>query len=206
VWFRVTVTGRGLVPQTKTVSVRIANPYRPSAPDNADIPESGVPVTAALFGNHPIVGTPEHAGTVRLWDTSTSWNAIERSRGVYTWAALDRAVDAAEAAGHDETVAKGGEPGTDFTGYGNGIGAGIACFGGIHGVSDGDHIVRIGQAVTGLAAGETVDDALALGAAHEMADALLVAVQGAGAEVVAGGKGGAEFFGAMGAAGLHEGH
>ena len=128
VWFRVTVTGRGLVPQAKSASVRILNPYRPSAPDNADIPESGVPVTATLFGNHPIVGTPEHAGTVRLWDTSTSWNAIERSRGVYTWAALDRAVAAAEAAGQEVLLVLGGTPewaavaaapGSEFAGTGS---------------------------------------------------------------------------------------
>lgn len=110
VWFRVTVTGRGMVPQKKTLSVRIANPYRPSAPDNADIPEAGVPVTATLFGNHPIIGSPEHAGTVRLWDTSTSWNKIERSRGSYTWGALDRAVGAAEAAGQEVLLVLGGTP------------------------------------------------------------------------------------------------
>lgn len=128
VWFRVTVTGRGLVPQTKTASVRIANPYRPSAPDNADIPESGVPVTATLFGNHPIIGSPEHAGTVRLWDTSTSWNKIERSRGTYTWGALDREVAAAEAAGQEVLLVLGGTPewaavapapGSEFAGAGS---------------------------------------------------------------------------------------
>ena len=78
-WLRVTVTGKGLKPQVKTTSVRITNPYRPTAPDNADIPEEGVLVTGSLFGNHPVAGTPEFASTVRLWDTSTSWNKIERS-------------------------------------------------------------------------------------------------------------------------------
>jgi hypothetical protein len=128
VWFRVTVTGRGVVPQTRTVSVRITNPYRPSAPDNVDIPESGVPVAATLFGNHPIIGSPEYAGTVRLWDTSTSWNKIERTRGSYTWGALDRAVAAAEAAGQEvllvlggtpEWAAVGPAPGSEFAGTGS---------------------------------------------------------------------------------------
>ncbi len=110
VWLRTVVTGKGLKPQQKTVSVKIANPYRPSQPDNADVPESGVPVTAALFGNHPIQGSPEFAGTVRLWDTSTSWNKIERTQGTYTWGALDRDVAAAEAAGQDVMLVLGGTP------------------------------------------------------------------------------------------------
>ena len=128
VWLRTTVTGRGLVPQVRTISVRVTNPYRPSQPDNADIPESGVPVTATLFGNHPIVGTPEHAGTVRLWDTSTSWNRIERQRGQYQWGALDKAVSAAEAAGQQVLLVLGGTPswaavapapGAEFAGEGS---------------------------------------------------------------------------------------
>ena len=110
VWLRTTVAWPGRAPQQRTVSVRIANPYRPSAPDNAAIPEAGVAVTGALFGNHPIIGTPEFAGTVRLWDTSTSWNRIERSRGQFTWGALDRAVAAAEAAGQEVLLVLGGTP------------------------------------------------------------------------------------------------
>jgi hypothetical protein len=128
VWLRVTVTGKGLKPQIKTTRVRITNPYRPSAPDNANIPEAGVPVTGELFGNHPVAGTPEFASTVRLWDTSTSWNAIERSRGTYSWRALDRAVAAAEAAGQEVLLVLGGTPewaaiapapGSEFAGTGS---------------------------------------------------------------------------------------
>ncbi len=128
VWLRVTVTGKGLEPQVKTTSVRITNPYRPTAPDNADIPESGVLVTGSLFGNHPVAGTPEFAGTVRLWDTSTSWNQIERSRGTYSWRALDRAVAAAESAGQEVLLVLGGTPewaaigpapGSEFAGTGS---------------------------------------------------------------------------------------
>ena len=128
VWLRVTVTGSGLKPQVKTTSVRIPNPYRPTAPDNADIPESGVPVTGSLFGSHPVAGTPDYASTVRLWDTSTSWNRIERSRGTFTWGALDRAVAAAEAAGQEVLLVLGGTPewaaigpapGSEFAGTGS---------------------------------------------------------------------------------------
>jgi hypothetical protein len=127
-YLRTTVTGPGLKPQLKTVGLRIANPYQPSNPDNADIPEAGIPVTAALFGNHPIIGSPEFAGTVRLWDTSTSWNKIEKSRGNFEWAALDRAVSAAEASGQQVLLVLGGTPewaavaqapGSEFAGAGS---------------------------------------------------------------------------------------
>ena len=128
VWLRVVVTGSDVKPQQRTVSVRIVNPYRPSQPDNVAIPESGVPVTPLLFGNHPIDGPPEYAGTVRLWDTSTSWNRIERKQGQYSWAALDRAVGQAEAAGQQvllvlggtpEWAAVGGAPGQELAGTGS---------------------------------------------------------------------------------------
>ena len=128
VWLRTTVTGKGLAPQTKTITVRITNPYRPTEPDNADIPEEGVPVTGTLFGNHPIIGTPEFAGAVRLWDVSTSWNLIERQRGRYTWGALDRQVAKAEAAGQQVLLVLGGTPewaavakapGAEFAGAGS---------------------------------------------------------------------------------------
>lgn len=107
---RITVSGRGLVPRVRTVSVRVTNPYRPVAPDNADIPESGITVPATLFGNHPVLGVPEFAATVRLWDTSTSWNQIEPARGRYAWTALDRAVDAAEGNGQEVLLVLGGTP------------------------------------------------------------------------------------------------
>ena len=128
VWLRTTVTGSGLRPQVRTISIRISNPYRPSAPDDADLPEAGITVPGTLFGNHPIIGTPENAGTVRLWDTSTSWNRIERERGVFQWGALDRSVAAAEAAGQEVLLVLGGTPswaavaqapGAEFAGEGS---------------------------------------------------------------------------------------
>ena len=128
VWLRTVVTGAGIKPQQRTISVKVANPYRPSAPDDVTLPESGIVVAGTLFGNHPIIGSPEGAGTVRLWDTSTSWNAIERQRGQYTWGALDRAVAAAEAAGQEVLLVLGGTPewaavaqapGAEFAGTGS---------------------------------------------------------------------------------------
>ena len=109
-YLRTRVTGQGLTARQKTISVRVTNPYRPTEPDNAATPEAGLPVTATLFGNHPIVGTPEFAGTVRLWDVSTSWNQIERQRGRYSWGALDREVAKAEAAGQQVLLVLGGTP------------------------------------------------------------------------------------------------
>lgn len=127
-WLRTEVVGKGLRTQARTVSVRITNPYRPSAPDNADIPESGIVVPGTLFGNHPIVGIPDDAGTVRLWDTSTSWNQIEPTRGQFAWDALDRAVSAAQSAGQEVLLVLGGTPswaaigpapGSEFAGTGS---------------------------------------------------------------------------------------
>lgn len=109
-WLRTEVRGKGVPLQRKTVTTRIINPYRPTEPDNVSIPEQGVPVTATLFGNHPIVGTPEFAGTVRLWDVGTSWNMIERQRGQFSWGALDREVAKAEAAGQQVLLVLGGTP------------------------------------------------------------------------------------------------
>ncbi|MFY9231442.1 MAG: hypothetical protein WAO50_05950 [Candidatus Nanopelagicales bacterium] len=128
IWLRAEVREGKKVVQARQTSVRITNPYRPTEPDNAQIPEEGVPVSGTLFGNHPIVGTPEFAGTVRLWDVSTSWNQIERRRGVYTWEALDREVAKAEAAGQQvllvlggtpEWAAVGPAPGAEFAGPGS---------------------------------------------------------------------------------------
>ena len=125
---RVVVKGKGLKPLTKTKQLRITNPYRPTAPDDADIPEAGVIVSGALFGNHPVEGTPEGAGTVRLWDTSTAWNQVETSRGVFAWDALDRAVSRAESAGQEVLLVLGGTPrwaavgpapGSEFAGPGS---------------------------------------------------------------------------------------
>jgi hypothetical protein len=125
---RVTVTGAGLKKRTKTTAMRITNPYRPTAPDDATIPEAGIVVSGALFGNHPVEGTPEGAGTVRLWDTATAWNQIEPSRGVFAWDALDRAVSRAESAGQEVLLVLGGTPkwaavgpapGSEFAGVGS---------------------------------------------------------------------------------------
>jgi hypothetical protein len=125
---RVTVTGKGLKPLAKTTSLRITNPYRPTTPDDADVPEAGIVISSTLFGNHPVQGTPEGAGTVRLWDTSTAWTKIETGRGVYQWDALDRAVNQAQAAGQQVLLVLGGtpewaavdkSPGPEFAGTGS---------------------------------------------------------------------------------------
>ncbi len=109
-YLRTEVTGKGLTLQRKTIALRVTNPYRPSEPDNVAIPEQGVRVDGTLFGNHPIVGVPEFAGTVRLWDVSTSWNQIERQRGRFSWEALDREIAKAESAGQQVLLVLGGTP------------------------------------------------------------------------------------------------
>lgn len=109
VWLRAVVTGKDSPRQQWQISARITSPYQPSAPDAADA-GAGVPVSGTLFGNHPIRGVPEFAGSVRLWDTSTSWNQIEKSPGQYSWGALDRQVAQAQAAGQEVLLVLGGTP------------------------------------------------------------------------------------------------
>ena len=127
-WLRTVVTGKGLRPQTRTISIRVTNPYRPSVPGDVEIPEQGITVPGTLFGNHPVAGVPEFAAAVRLWDTSTSWNQIEKARGQYSWDALDRAVAVAERAGQEVLLVLGGTPawaavaaapGSEFAGVGS---------------------------------------------------------------------------------------
>ena len=67
-------------------------------------------VNPALFGMH--VGNlatgaepvPERAGGIRLWDAGVSWRQIEPAAGQVDWAAMDRAVEQAEAAGATEIL------------------------------------------------------------------------------------------------------
>ena len=105
-WLRVSVKGQ----ISRTLRIAVQNPYRPAAPDDATLPEAGIIVTRELFGNHPISGAPQWAGTVRLWDTGTTWNAIEKAPGQYDWRALDAAVAQAEANNQSVLLVLGGTP------------------------------------------------------------------------------------------------
>jgi hypothetical protein len=109
VWLRAVVKGKDSPRQQWQITARITSPYQPSEPDTAGV-ATGIPVTATLFGSHPIRGVPEFAGAVRLWDTSTSWNQIEKSPGQYSWGAIDRQVAQAQAAGQEVMLVLGGTP------------------------------------------------------------------------------------------------
>ena len=60
----------------------------------------GLHVQTLGAGRHP-VGLRERGEVVGL---RVRWDQIETSKGVYNWAALDRAVSAAERAGADEIL------------------------------------------------------------------------------------------------------
>src|SRR5271165_5269317 len=47
-------------------------------------------------------------GSIRLWDTYTTWNDLEPSNGVYTWSNLDRYLDLAQANNVDVLYTFGG--------------------------------------------------------------------------------------------------
>ena len=64
------------------------------------------PPPSSYFGVHyggigSGTGYPESSaiGSVRLWDTGTSWRNLEPSRGIWRWDVLDTAVDNAQAHG-----------------------------------------------------------------------------------------------------------
>ena len=65
-----------------------------------DPAQFGLHVETLGAGVAPQIGVK----AVRLWDTGARWDQIEPARGKYNWAPLDRAVDAAEAAGATEIL------------------------------------------------------------------------------------------------------
>ena len=87
--------------------------FNPStAPAQAVAPAQNLkgPVVArSLFGMHVFnlqngVFPTVPVGSVRLWDTETTWSSVEKSQGVFDWGALDRAVATAEMNGVNDIL------------------------------------------------------------------------------------------------------
>ena len=55
---------------------------------------TGMHVAGVQDGAWPDANVP--FGSLRLWDSGTSWSQVEAEKGTYNWALLDRAVDNAE--------------------------------------------------------------------------------------------------------------
>lgn len=77
--------------------------------------EGRQPVSRAFFGMHDaLVGqgvTPDVAlGSLRFWDTGTTWLQVEPTPGVFDWSAVDSAVNAAEAKGAEPLLVLGQTP------------------------------------------------------------------------------------------------
>ncbi|MER5267625.1 helix-turn-helix domain-containing protein [Actinosynnema sp. NPDC002837] len=72
------------------------------------------PVPSALFGvtiNSATGAMPAfRVGAVRFWDGGTRWSEIQRHRGEFDWAVLDRLVSGAERAGVPPLFVFGGTP------------------------------------------------------------------------------------------------
>jgi hypothetical protein len=60
----------------------------------------GLHVSSIGAGSTPSIGL----SAVRLWDSGVRWDQVETKQGKYNWAALDRAVSAAEASGAKEIL------------------------------------------------------------------------------------------------------
>ena len=77
------------------VAVPTAAEARPVTPEHF-----GLHVASVRFGGVPAISVD----AVRLWDAGVRWDQIERKKGKYRWAKLDRAVAAAEAAGASDIL------------------------------------------------------------------------------------------------------
>jgi hypothetical protein len=78
--------------------------YRVTPAPRAPAPiKPGGTIDSSLFGNHALSADfPTDAATVRLWDTGTTWGAIETSPGTYDWSKLDARIG--EAVAHQASV------------------------------------------------------------------------------------------------------
>jgi len=63
---------------------------------------SGLHVAGVQDGDWPDANVP--FGSLRLWDSGTSWSQIETSPGQYQWTLLDNSVDTAEKNGVDDIL------------------------------------------------------------------------------------------------------
>ncbi|HQR78584.1 MAG TPA: glycosyl hydrolase [Actinomycetota bacterium] len=72
----------------------------PASASSVDPQQFGMHVRSLGAGVAPQV----RLGAVRLWDAGVRWDQVETAKGKYNWAALDRAVGAAQAAGATEIV------------------------------------------------------------------------------------------------------
>lgn len=79
------------------------------------LPASGIPLTlfsmhvqSALFSGMPWPSVS--FGSIRLWDTYTTWNDLNPSPGNFNWPALDRWLDAAQQHGIDVIYTFGATP------------------------------------------------------------------------------------------------
>ena len=101
-----------------TTVVNVTAPAPPPSnptPDPAPVPSSGSGLSDKFFGlsiseinasHYPTV----QFGTVRLWDTNTSWDKIEGSRGVYSWSELDTWLRSVSSHGQDSMYTFGRVP------------------------------------------------------------------------------------------------
>jgi hypothetical protein len=65
-------------------------------------------VQSGIFKDTP--WPPMPIAGIRLWDTFTNWDMLEKSRGTYDWPALDRWLDKAKSHGVDVLYTFGGTP------------------------------------------------------------------------------------------------
>ncbi len=105
---------RWLTAAATATAAALAIPVLGSAPAGAAtmpaptaVRSADAPIPDTLFGMHP-GGTQSAAlpklGSLRLWDTGTSWGELEPQQGAYNWAPLDAQLDRADTAGISDVL------------------------------------------------------------------------------------------------------
>ncbi|RZS87312.1 cellulase (glycosyl hydrolase family 5) [Motilibacter rhizosphaerae] len=112
-----------------------AQPGPVSAPVDRPLVPSVQPLGRTLASYFGIHGAPDGSaqrgfGSVRLWDTGTTWNDLEPAQGVWNWAPLDAAVADAQARGYSPMLVLGQTPtwassNPSAPGYGDVAGASV---------------------------------------------------------------------------------
>jgi len=98
---------------TAGLSVLLLGALLPAAPASAAAKPRGIAVPKVFFGTHdgnPLTWPAAPFGSIRLWDTGTTWRDIETSPGVYDFGRLNAQVTAARGHKAEVTLVLGQTP------------------------------------------------------------------------------------------------
>ncbi len=101
--------GLSSTPSPSATSTPVPTPSGPGIGTVVRPASIGLHVAGVQEGEWPATNVP--FGSLRLWDAGTNWSQVEGVKGVYNWAALDKALKTAEENGiKDVLLVLGGTP------------------------------------------------------------------------------------------------